>query len=186
MNRNITYRFVPGSALKAAKVAETAGAARYVWNRVLADTQEQYRLHCDTERFCEDTLIGMLFERPARPSLTFFSLSASGSRRYAHKRRGCKPCRSPRYATRSSARRTRGSGRSSMETPPQGAGSLGSRRAGAMTRSRSPRTCASASTRSPACAGCGSPRWAGACSADAVATRTRAPLRGAGVTRSRR
>ena len=64
----------PGSATKAAKIAQTAGAARWVWNRVLADTQEQYRVHCDTERFCEDTLIGMLFERPAKPSLSFFSL----------------------------------------------------------------------------------------------------------------
>ena len=73
-HRNISYRFVPGSASKAAQVAQTAGAARWVWNRVLADTQAEYRLHCDTERFCEDTLIGMLFERPSRPSLTFFSL----------------------------------------------------------------------------------------------------------------
>ena len=74
MNRNIAYRFVPGSASKAAQVAQTAGAARWVWNRVLADTQAEYRLHCDTERFCEDTLIGMLYERPSKPSLTFFSL----------------------------------------------------------------------------------------------------------------
>ena len=73
-HRNITYRFVSGSATKAAKIAQTAGAARWVWNRVLADTQEQYRRHCDTERFCEETLIGMLFERPAKPSLSFFSL----------------------------------------------------------------------------------------------------------------
>ena len=74
MHRNIAYRFVPGSAAKAEEVAQTAGAARWVWNRVLADTQAEYRLRCDTERFCEDTLIGMLYERPSRPSLTFFSL----------------------------------------------------------------------------------------------------------------
>ena len=37
-HRNITYRFVPGSASKAAKVAQTSGAARWVWNRVLADS----------------------------------------------------------------------------------------------------------------------------------------------------
>ncbi len=73
-HRNITYRFIPGSASKAAQVAQTAGACRYVWNRVLADTQEQYRVHCDTERFCDDTLLGMCFERPEKPSLTFFSL----------------------------------------------------------------------------------------------------------------
>ena len=73
-HRNITYRLVPGSVSKAAKIAQTAGACRYVWNRVLADTQEQYRLYCDTERFCDDTLIALLFERPERPSLTFFSL----------------------------------------------------------------------------------------------------------------
>ena len=44
------------------------------WNRVLADTREEYRLYRDTERFCSDTLIGMLYERPAKPSLSFFSL----------------------------------------------------------------------------------------------------------------
>ena len=74
LNRNVTYRFIPGSSARAAKVAQTAGACRYVWNRVLADTQEQYRLHCGTDRFCEDTLLGLCFERPAKPSLTFFSL----------------------------------------------------------------------------------------------------------------
>ncbi len=74
MHRNITFRLAPGSAAKAEKVSQTAGAGRWVWNRVLAETKEQYRLHCDTPRFCEDTLLGMCFERPAKPSLTFFSL----------------------------------------------------------------------------------------------------------------
>lgn len=75
MHRNITYLLVPGSRAKAAQIARTAGACRWVWNRVLADTQEQYRLYRDTERLCEDTLFGLLIERPAKPSLSFFSLS---------------------------------------------------------------------------------------------------------------
>ena len=73
-HRNITYRLIPGSRARASAVARTAGACRFTWNRVLADTQAEYRLHCDTERICEDTLIGLCFERPAKPSLTFFSL----------------------------------------------------------------------------------------------------------------
>ena len=72
--RNITFRLIPGTRAKAAGVARLAGACRWIWNRVLADTQAEYRLHRDTERLCEDTLIGLCFERPARPSLTFFSL----------------------------------------------------------------------------------------------------------------
>ena len=74
MHRNMTFRLAPGSAAKAEKVSQTAGAARWVWNRVLADTQAEHQLHCDTERFCEDTLLGMCFERPERTPLTFFSL----------------------------------------------------------------------------------------------------------------
>ena len=73
-HRNITYRLIPGSRARASAVARTAGACRFTWNRVLADTQAEYRLHCDTERICEDTLIGLCFERPPKPSLTFFSL----------------------------------------------------------------------------------------------------------------
>lgn len=74
MHRNITYRLIPGSRLRAARISQTAGACRWVWNRILADTQDEYRLHCDTERLCEDTLFGLLIERPPKPSLTFFSL----------------------------------------------------------------------------------------------------------------
>ncbi len=72
-HRNITYRLIPGSRARASAVARTAGACRFTWNRVLADTQAEYRLHCDTERICEDTLIGLCFERPPKPSLTFFT-----------------------------------------------------------------------------------------------------------------
>ena len=74
MHRNITYRLIPGSRLRADRISQTAGACRWVWNRILADTQDDYRLHCDTERICEDTLFGLLIERPSKPSLTFFSL----------------------------------------------------------------------------------------------------------------
>ena len=73
-HRNIAFRLIPGSIAKAEKISMTAGACRWVWNRVLADTQTEYRLYQDTMRFSEDTLIGMLFERPEKPSLTFFSL----------------------------------------------------------------------------------------------------------------
>lgn len=74
MHRNITYLLVPGCRSKARSLSRTAGACRWVWNRVLADTQSEYRLHRDTERLCEDTLFGLLIEQPAKPSLTFFSL----------------------------------------------------------------------------------------------------------------
>ena len=75
MYRNITYRLIPGTRLKAQKISQVAGACRWVWNDFLADTKKRYREHVETERFCEDTLIGLLFERPENPSLTFFSLS---------------------------------------------------------------------------------------------------------------
>ena len=65
-HRNITYRLIPGSRARASAVARTAGACRFTWNRVLADTQPD-------ERICEDTLIGLCFERPPKPSLTFFT-----------------------------------------------------------------------------------------------------------------
>ena len=104
MHRNITFRLAPGSAAKAKKVSQTAGAARWVWNRVLADTQAEYRLHCDTELFCEDTLFGMCFERPERPSLTFFSLG----KRFKELRAGTPwlqslPCAPVRYALKRQA-----------------------------------------------------------------------------------
>ena len=41
-HRNITYRLVPGTAVRARKLASTAGACRYVWNTVLADQQGLY------------------------------------------------------------------------------------------------------------------------------------------------
>lgn len=75
MHRNITYLLVPGSRSKARLLSRTAGACRWVWNKVLADTQAEYRLHCDTERLCEDTLFGLLIKRPEKPSLSYFSLS---------------------------------------------------------------------------------------------------------------
>ena len=78
--RNITYLLVPGSCAKARAIARIAGGCRWTWNRVLADTREEYRLYRDTERFCSDTLIGMLYERPAKPSLSFFSLG----KRFTH------------------------------------------------------------------------------------------------------
>lgn len=74
MHRNITYLLVSGSRSKARLLSRTAGACRWVWNRILADAQAEYRLHLDTEQLCEDTLFGLLIERPAKPSLTFFSL----------------------------------------------------------------------------------------------------------------
>ena len=74
MHRNIAYLLVPGNRAKAAQIARTAGACRWVWNRVLADTEAEYRLHRDTKQLCEDTMFGLLIERPARPSLAFFSL----------------------------------------------------------------------------------------------------------------
>ena len=43
VHRNITYRLVPGTAVRARKLASTAGACRYVWNTVLADQQGLYR-----------------------------------------------------------------------------------------------------------------------------------------------
>ncbi len=73
MHRNVAFRLVPGNSARAEKLSMTAGAARWVWNRVLAKTDAEYRLHKDTEILCEHTLIGMCLKRPEKPSLTFFS-----------------------------------------------------------------------------------------------------------------
>ena len=42
--RNVTYRLIPGTRAKARDLARTAGAARYVWNRILADQQHLYQI----------------------------------------------------------------------------------------------------------------------------------------------
>ena len=42
--RNITYRLIPGTRAKARDLARTAGAARYVWNQILADQQDLYHI----------------------------------------------------------------------------------------------------------------------------------------------
>lgn len=74
MHRNITYRLIPGTRNKAHKLSRTAGACRWVRNHFLAENQRQYHAHLDTQLFCEDTLLGLLFERPEKPSVSFFSL----------------------------------------------------------------------------------------------------------------
>ena len=74
MHRNITYRLIPGTRAKAIKLSRTGGACRWVWNHFLAENRRQYQAHMDTQRFWEDTLLGLLFERPAKPNVSFFSL----------------------------------------------------------------------------------------------------------------
>ncbi|MYA30495.1 MAG: transposase [Gammaproteobacteria bacterium] len=74
MHRNITYRLIPGTRAKAQKLSQIAGACRWVWNYFLGENKRRYREHVETERFCEDTLLGLMFEQPAKPPLTFFEL----------------------------------------------------------------------------------------------------------------
>ena len=75
MLRGVTYRLIPGSSANAARLHKIAGACRYVWNHFLGENQRLYRQWRDTERFCEDTLLGLLHDCPAKPSVSFFSLS---------------------------------------------------------------------------------------------------------------
>ena len=42
-HRNIEYRLLPGSKANGAKLDGLAGACRYVWNRVRAEIEEEYR-----------------------------------------------------------------------------------------------------------------------------------------------
>ena len=74
LHRNIVYRLYPHTRAKHKRLSQIAGACRWVWNHFLAENRRQYREHRDTQRLCEDTLFGLLFERPAKPSVTFFSL----------------------------------------------------------------------------------------------------------------
>ena len=74
MHRNITFRLIPGTRAKATKLSQTAGACRWVWNRILSENRRQYREFRDAQTFCEDSLLGLLFECPAKPSTSFFSL----------------------------------------------------------------------------------------------------------------
>ena len=79
-HRGVIYRLVPGSQANARKLHSIAFGCRFAWNRILAESQEAYCRHCDTERFSEDTLLGLLYERPARPSVSFFSLGKAFTR----------------------------------------------------------------------------------------------------------
>ena len=72
--RNISYRLVPGTKDRAKQLSILAGACRFVWNHILADQQRRYREYLDTEVFCETSLLGLLFERPAKPGVSFFDL----------------------------------------------------------------------------------------------------------------
>ena len=40
MNRNVTYRLIPGSRSKARRLSALAGACRFVWNQCLAENRE--------------------------------------------------------------------------------------------------------------------------------------------------
>ena len=57
--RNIEYRLLPGSKANGAKLDGLAGACRYVWNRVRAEIEEEYREGKEAEE---------------KPSLSHFSL----------------------------------------------------------------------------------------------------------------
>ena len=61
VHRNITYRLIPGTVLRARKLASAAGACRWVWNQSLASNRDAYA------EFKEG--------KGEKPSVTFFSLS---------------------------------------------------------------------------------------------------------------
>ena len=45
MNRNITYRLIPGTKARAEKLSQYAGACRFVWNHFLAKNKWDYYAH---------------------------------------------------------------------------------------------------------------------------------------------
>ena len=58
--RAVRFRLHPGSRAKHNKLAQTAGACRWVWNRFLADNRFRYKMH--KQGYCP------------KPSVSFFSL----------------------------------------------------------------------------------------------------------------
>ncbi|MCY3987125.1 MAG: transposase [Gammaproteobacteria bacterium] len=74
MIRASTYRLHPCTPARARKLHQLSGACRYVWNHFLANNRRRYKAWADTQRFCEDMLLGLVYERPEKPSVTFFSL----------------------------------------------------------------------------------------------------------------
>ena len=59
-HRSTTYRLIPGTKAKAAKLATTAGACRWVWNTALAENQKAYEAY--------------KAGKGDKPSVTFYSL----------------------------------------------------------------------------------------------------------------
>ena len=72
--RNITYKLFPGNSTRAKKLNSTIAASRFVWNTVLRDVERDYKEYLDTQRFHEDTLLGLLYDRPSKPSLRYEGL----------------------------------------------------------------------------------------------------------------
>ena len=60
VHRNITYRLIPGTKARARKLAATAGACRYVWNRALGENRDAMQAYRDGTG--------------EKPSVSFFSL----------------------------------------------------------------------------------------------------------------
>ena len=60
VHRNITYRLIPGTRARARKLAATAGACRYVWNRALGENRDAMQAYRDG--------------KGEKPSVSFFSL----------------------------------------------------------------------------------------------------------------
>ncbi len=86
MHRNITYRLIPGSRSKAQKICQTAGACRYVWNRILASShRRQAHFLSQQQLMLRGSMPGgfgvaamtdavRMQAQGLRPPLTFFSL----------------------------------------------------------------------------------------------------------------
>ena len=62
-HRQVTYRLLPGSRARARRLAATAGACRFVWNRILDDQDQLYTI----ARMCG----------AAPPPVSYFALSAA-------------------------------------------------------------------------------------------------------------
>ena len=69
--RAVRFALHPGWR-KGKLIAQTAGATRFVWNRLLAENRRQYDLHRNWKPYYEAGLI--VGECPPKPSVSFFSL----------------------------------------------------------------------------------------------------------------
>ena len=70
--RAVRFALHPGNRRKGKLIARTAGATRFVWNRLLAENRRQYDLYRNWKPYYEAGLI--VGDCPPKPPVSFFSL----------------------------------------------------------------------------------------------------------------